>query len=121
MFHPPFHCRQLIVTIVTGIICRRVSELLTLVATEINYFTKWEYPVETGVGTSFNLTCSPPDDAKPPATVVWTFNGVPKGTDGVYNVESTELSDAGLYMCTAENVAGVLNYTINVTILGVLL
>ena len=72
------------------------------------------------MGRSFSLTCSLPG-AKPPATVTWYHNGVAKGTDGVYDVEAAELTDDGVYMCIAENVAGVKNYTVTVTILGVLL
>ena len=76
--------------------------------------------MEIGVGRSFSLSCTPPD-ATPPATVTWFHNGVPKGTNGVYDVKSAEVTDDGVYMCTAENVAGAKNYTLTVTILGVLL
>ena len=73
-----------------------------------------------GVGRSFNLSCTAPD-AAPAAHVTWIFNNITIATGGQYNVSSARLTDSGVYLCRAENIAGYKESLVTVTILGMLL
>ena len=102
-----------------------------LIIVAIGNFTSVSQPISAGVGRPFHLNCTS-SEAKPAANMTWIFNGVAIATSVPatsaqeetyvdYTHSSAELSDGGVYVCRAENVAGFWESSVNVTIFGMLL
>ena len=77
--------------------------------------------MQTQVGESFNLMCVV--DGLPTPQVTWLKDGAILSTDtriivndSSVSVSNSDITDSGVYTCTAMNLAGVVSHSVLVTV-----
>lgn len=73
--------------------------------------------VQSEVGKSITLIC--PAIGTPDPTITWFKNGSPLETFDIndqYRLSNIQLTDQGMYQCTATNIAGTTHKLFNVSV-----